>query len=108
MIRRPPRSTLTDTRFPYTTLFRSAESVAARFSGDEVGMTYSRLQNPTVQMLEERIALIEGAEACRVQASGMAAMTAALLCQLSVGDHVVAAKAAFGSCRWLAIGRAHV
>src|SRR3546814_15074765 len=64
-------------------------------------MTYSRLQNPTVQMLEERIALIEGAEACRVQASGMAAMTAALLCQLSVGDHVVAAKAAFGSCRWL-------
>src|SRR3546814_18159678 len=52
-------------------------------------------------MLEERIALIEGAEACRVQASGMAAMTAALLCQLSVGDHVVAAKAAFGSCRWL-------
>jgi len=81
--------------------YDSAESVAARFSGDEVGMTYSRLQNPTVQMLEERIALIEGAEACRVQASGMAAMTAALLCQLSAGDHVVAAKAAFGSCRWL-------
>src|SRR3546814_1144536 len=81
--------------------YDSAEEVAARFSGDEVGMTYSRLQNPTVQMLEERIALIEGAEACRVQASGMAAMTAALLCQLSVGDHVVAAKAAFGSCRWL-------
>ena len=52
-------------------------------------------------MLEERIALLEGAEACRVQASGMAAMTAALLCQLSAGDHVVAARAAFGSCRWL-------
>jgi cystathionine beta-lyase/cystathionine gamma-synthase len=52
-------------------------------------------------MLEERIALMEGAEACRTQASGMAAMTAALLCQLSAGDHVVAARAAFGSCRWL-------
>jgi O-succinylhomoserine sulfhydrylase len=51
-------------------------------------MTYSRTQNPTVQMLEERIALMEGAEACRVQASGMAAMTSsALLCQLSAGDH---------------------
>ncbi|MEE4206971.1 MAG: aminotransferase class I/II-fold pyridoxal phosphate-dependent enzyme, partial [Erythrobacter sp.] len=57
--------------------------------------------NPTVAMLEERIALIEGAEAARAQASGMAAMTAALLCQLSTGDHCVAARAAFGSCRWL-------
>src|SRR3546814_3726141 len=64
-------------------------------------MTYSRLQNPTVQMLEERIALLEGAEACRTMASGMAAMTAALLCQLRQGDHVVAGRAAFGSCRWL-------
>jgi cystathionine gamma-synthase/O-succinylhomoserine sulfhydrylase len=64
-------------------------------------MTYSRLQNPTVEMLEERIALLEGAEACRAQATGMAAMTTALLCQLNSGDHVVAAKAAFGSCRWL-------
>src|SRR3546814_8789303 len=44
---------------------------------------------------------MEGAEACRVQATGMAAMTTALLCQLSAGDHIVAAKAAFGSCRWL-------
>jgi O-succinylhomoserine sulfhydrylase len=52
-------------------------------------------------MLEERIALMEGAEACRAQATGMAAMTTALLCQLSQGDHVVAARAAFGSCRWL-------
>ena len=81
--------------------YDDAETVAARFRGDDAGMTYSRLQNPTVQMLEERIALLEGAEACRAQASGMAAMTAALLCQLSAGDHVVAAKAAFGSCRWL-------
>jgi len=78
-----------------------AEDVAARFAGEQEGMTYARLQNPTVQMLEERIALMEGAEACRVQATGMAAMTAALLCQLSQGDHIVAARAAFGSCRWL-------
>ncbi len=81
--------------------FDDAATVAARFAGEEQGMTYSRLQNPTVAMLEERIALMDGAEACRVQASGMAAMTAALLCQLSQGDHVVAARAAFGSCRWL-------
>jgi len=81
--------------------YDDAATVAARFAGEDDGMTYSRLQNPTVAMLEERIALMEGAEACRAQASGMAAMTAALLCQLSAGDHCVAARAAFGSCRWL-------
>jgi O-succinylhomoserine sulfhydrylase len=81
--------------------YDDAATVAARFAGEEAGMTYSRLQNPTVEMLEERIALMEGAEACRAQASGMAAMTTALLCQLDQGDHVVAARAAFGSCRWL-------
>ncbi len=81
--------------------YDDAATVAARFAGEADGMTYSRLQNPTVAMLEERIALMEGAQACRAQASGMAAMTAALLCQLSAGDHCVAARAAFGSCRWL-------
>jgi O-succinylhomoserine sulfhydrylase len=81
--------------------YDNAETVAARFAGEAEGMTYSRLQNPTVQMLEQRIALMEGAEACRAQATGMAAMTTALLCQLKTGDHVVAARAAFGSCRWL-------
>ncbi|NBR31237.1 MAG: aminotransferase class I/II-fold pyridoxal phosphate-dependent enzyme [Sphingomonadaceae bacterium] len=81
--------------------YDSAEAVAARFAGEAPGMTYSRLQNPTVEMLEERIALLEGAEAARCQATGMAAMTTALLCQLQQGDHVVAARAAFGSCRWL-------
>ncbi len=81
--------------------YDDAATVAARFAGEQQGMTYSRLQNPTVAMLEERIALMEGAEACRAQASGMAAMTAALLSQLSAGDHCVAARAAFGSCRWL-------
>ncbi|RVT89455.1 O-succinylhomoserine sulfhydrylase [Sphingomonas crocodyli] len=78
-----------------------AGDAAARFAGEQKGMTYSRLQNPTVEMLEERIALMEGAEACRAMATGMAAMTAALLCQLQMGDHIVAGRAAFGSCRWL-------
>jgi len=78
-----------------------AADAAARFAGEQAGMTYSRLQNPTVEMLEQRIALLEGAESARCMASGMAAMTAALLCQLSAGDHLVGARAAFGSCRWL-------
>lgn len=78
-----------------------AGDAAARFAGEQEGMTYSRLQNPTVQMLEERIALLEGAEACRTMASGMAAMTAVLLSQLQTGDHLVGGRAAFGSCRWL-------
>jgi len=81
--------------------YDNAGEVAARFAGERPGMTYSRLQNPTVEMLEQRIALMEGAEACRATASGMAAMTAALLCQLRTGDHLVGGRAAFGSCRWL-------
>lgn len=81
--------------------YDDAGTAAARFRGEDAGMTYSRLQNPTVAMLEERIAAMEGAEACRVQSSGMAAMTIALLCQLSQGDHMVAGRAAFGSCRWI-------
>ncbi len=82
--------------------YDDAHTPAARFAGQEPGMTYSRTQNPSVQMLEERIALMEGAEACRAQASGMAAMSTALLCQLSVGDHMVVARAAFGPTRWVA------
>ncbi|NWO96239.1 O-succinylhomoserine sulfhydrylase, partial [Escherichia coli] len=74
-----------------------AGDAAARFAGEQQGMTYSRLQNPTVEMLEERIALLEGAEACRTMSSGMAAMTAAILCQVSAGDHIVQGRAAFGS-----------
>ena len=81
--------------------YEDAQTVADRFAGEATGMQYSRFQNPTVAMLEERIAMMEGAEACKVQASGMAAMTSALLCMLSQGDHVVAARAAFGSCRWI-------
>ncbi len=81
--------------------YDNAEEAAARFRGERPGMTYSRLQNPTVEMLEQRLALIEGAEACRATATGMAAMTASLLCQLSAGDHLVAGRALFGSCRVL-------
>lgn len=81
--------------------YDKAGDAAARFAGEQEGMTYSRLQNPTVEMLEKRIALLEGAEACRTMASGMAAMTAVLLCQLQAGDHLVGGRAAFGSCRWL-------
>ncbi|MEP6869165.1 MAG: aminotransferase class I/II-fold pyridoxal phosphate-dependent enzyme [Novosphingobium sp.] len=81
--------------------YEDAATPAARFAGEQPGMTYSRTQNPSVQMLEERIALMEGAEACRAQASGMAAMSSALLCQLSAGDHMVIARAAFGPTRWV-------
>src|SRR5690606_35449420 len=78
-----------------------AETVAARFAGEAAGTQYSRFQTPPVAKLEERIAAMEGAEAFKVQASGMAAMTSALLCMLGAGDHVVAGRAAFGSCRWI-------
>ncbi len=81
--------------------YDDAQTVADRFAGEASGMQYSRFQNPTVAMLEARIAAMEGAEACKAQASGMAAMTSALLCMLSSGDHVVAGRAAFGSCRWI-------
>ncbi|KLE35898.1 trans-sulfuration enzyme family protein [Aurantiacibacter luteus] len=81
--------------------YDSAEEVAARFAGEASGMQYSRFRNPTVEMLQHRIAAMEGAEACLVQASGMAAMTSSLLAMLSAGDHVVAGRAAFGSCRWI-------
>ncbi|MGB3167666.1 MAG: aminotransferase class I/II-fold pyridoxal phosphate-dependent enzyme [Alteraurantiacibacter sp.] len=81
--------------------YDSAEEVAARFAGDADGMQYSRFKNPTVEMAQARIAAMEGAEACLMQASGMAAMTSSLLCMLSAGDHVVAGRAAFGSCRWI-------
>ena len=81
--------------------YDDAQTPADRFAGKAPGMTYSRTQNPSVQMLEERIAMMEGAEACRCQASGMAAMSTAMLCQLSAGDHMVVARAAFGPTRWV-------
>jgi len=80
-------------------VYDSAEQAAARFKGEEPGYIYARFGNPTVAMFEERMRLLEGAGAARATASGMAAVTASLLCQLNAGDHVVAAKALFGSCR---------
>jgi O-succinylhomoserine sulfhydrylase len=82
-------------------IYDTAESAAARFAGEEGGFIYSRFSNPTVSMFEERMRLLEGAEAVRSTATGMAAVTAALLCQLRAGDHVVAARALFGSCRYV-------
>lgn len=82
--------------------YDDAATPAARFAGEAPGMTYARTQNPSVQMLEERIALLEGAQACRAQASGMAAISAVMLSHLSVGDHLVIARAAFGPTRWVA------
>ncbi|MHA1549446.1 MAG: O-succinylhomoserine sulfhydrylase [Alphaproteobacteria bacterium] len=82
-------------------VYDSAEQAAARFKGEEPGYIYARFGNPTVAMFEERMRLLEGAGAARATASGMAAVTASLLCQLNAGDHVVAAKALFGSCRYI-------
>ncbi len=81
--------------------YNNAEEAAARFSGEAEGFVYSRFSNPTVRMFQDRMALLEGAEAACAMASGMAAVNAALLCQLKTGDHVVAARALFGSCRYI-------
>ncbi|MGH6827991.1 MAG: O-succinylhomoserine sulfhydrylase [Rhizomicrobium sp.] len=78
--------------------YENAEEAEARFKGEIGGYQYSRYANPTVAMFEDRMAALEGAEAAQATASGMAAVTAALLCALKAGDHVVAAKAMFGSC----------
>jgi O-succinylhomoserine sulfhydrylase len=82
-------------------VYESAEQCEARFKGEEPGFLYSRFSNPTVAMFERRMATFEGAEAARATATGMAAVTTALVGQLKAGDHVVAAKALFGSCRWV-------
>jgi O-succinylhomoserine sulfhydrylase len=82
-------------------IYATAEQAEARFKDEDPGFIYSRFSNPTIAMLEERMRLLEGAEVCRATATGMAAITSALLSYLSVGDHVVAAKALFGSCRYV-------
>ncbi len=82
-------------------VYASAEEAEARFKGEAPGFVYSRFSNPTVAMFEERMALLEGAEAGRATASGMAAVTAALMSLLRAGDHVVAARALFGSCLYI-------
>jgi O-succinylhomoserine sulfhydrylase len=79
-------------------VYENAAEAEARFKGEREGFMYSRYGNPTIAMLEERLALLEGAEDCFATASGMAAVYAALICQLKAGDRVVGAKALFGSC----------
>jgi O-succinylhomoserine sulfhydrylase len=82
-------------------VYPTAEECEARFSGKVPGYVYSRYSNPTLSMFEQRMAALEGAEAARSTATGMAAVTTALMGLVRAGDHVVAAKALFGSCRWV-------
>jgi O-succinylhomoserine sulfhydrylase len=82
-------------------IYDTAEAADARFAGNDPGFIYTRYGNPTVKMFEDRLALLEGAEACRTAASGMAAVHLALTGLLRAGDHVVAGKALFGSVRWI-------
>jgi O-succinylhomoserine sulfhydrylase len=82
-------------------VYDNAAQAAATFAGTETHYQYSRFGNPTVAMLEERLAAIEGAEACRATATGMAAVHGAMLSHLRTGDHVVASRALFGSCFWI-------
>ena len=82
-------------------LYDTMEIAEARFKGDAPGFVYSRFSNPTVAMFEQRMIELEGAEDARATATGMAAVTTAMLAPLKMGDHVVAAKALFGSCRYV-------
>ncbi len=81
--------------------YESAEAAEALFAGKIEGFKYGRYSHPNLAMLEERLSLMEGAEACVVTASGMAAVFAALMCQLKSGDHVVASKVLFSSCHYI-------
>lgn len=82
-------------------VYDSAEQAEAIFLGKRKGFQYSRYANPTVEMFEKRLALLDGSEACFATASGMAAVFGSMMCQLKAGDHVVSASALFGSCRYI-------
>ncbi len=82
-------------------VYDSAEQAEAIFLGKKKGFQYSRYANPTVEMFEKRLALLDGSEACFATASGMAAVFGSMMCQLKAGDHVVSASALFGSCRYI-------
>jgi O-succinylhomoserine sulfhydrylase len=82
-------------------VYDTMEAAVKRFTNEDPGFIYSRFANPTVRMFEERMALLEGAEDARATATGMAAVTSALLCCLRAGDHVLASRAMFGSCRFV-------
>ena len=78
-------------------VFESAAQAAARFKGEEPGMIYARFTNPTVNMLEARLAALEGAERCVAFSSGMAAILATVMGLMKTGEHVVASRSIFGS-----------
>ncbi|HTQ77196.1 MAG TPA: O-succinylhomoserine sulfhydrylase [Burkholderiales bacterium] len=78
-------------------VFESAAQAAARFGGSEPGYVYSRFTNPTVAMFQDRLAALEGAEACVATASGMSAILAASMALLKAGDHVICSNAVFGA-----------
>lgn len=78
--------------------YNSAETAESRFNGEAPGYVYSRYLNPSLKMLEDKLALLEGAESACVMASGMAAVFASIMCQLKTGDHFIASKVLFGSC----------
>jgi len=80
-------------------IYETAEQAERRFLNEEIGYSYSRYSNPTVTMFEERMAVLEGAEMAQATATGMAAVTAVLICQLKAGDHVIAPRAMFGTNR---------
>ena len=82
-------------------VYTNAEQAEARFKNEDPGFQYSRFGNPTVSMFEDRMKLFEGAEECRATATGMASVTAAILSYVRTGDHIVAARALFGSCRYI-------
>lgn len=82
-------------------VYESSEAAEARFKGETDGFIYARYGSPTNDMFEKRMCMLEGAEDARATASGMAAVSAAILCQVKAGDHIVAARALFGSCRWV-------
>ena len=82
-------------------VYESSTSAEKRFKNEEPGYQYSRFSNPTVTMFEQRMAALEGAEAARATATGMAAVTTALMGQVRAGDHIVASKALFGSCLYV-------
>ncbi|SOC43996.1 O-succinylhomoserine sulfhydrylase [Rhizobium subbaraonis] len=82
-------------------VYESSEAAEARFKGETDGFIYARYGSPTNDMFERRMCLLEGAEEGRAMASGMAAVAAAILCQVKAGDHIVAARALFGSCRYI-------
>jgi O-succinylhomoserine sulfhydrylase len=82
-------------------VYENAEQAESRFKQEDPGYQYTRFGNPTISMFEDRLKIFEGAEECRATATGMAAVTASILSYVKTGDHIVAARALFGSCRYI-------